>query len=561
MRDPVLVLPLAVVAGLSLGWEGLRTGVPGSLIAVDVALGWGLVAVSVITSGRSRWRRPRLLLALAGMLVLAGDLQWCNAPSLWTVGLVLEMVWLAVIVQLVLTFPDGQWWSRLAVVTVVTGYLAAPVGGLVSALLTVDSRDALSILSSPSAADTIDRVRSGLGFGVLLSTTGLVVWRLAWLRGASRRAQAPLLIGAVLAFPLMMVWFADQALTGESPSTALTASSTLLIGLIPLGFVTAIGWSQLRRTRASDLVVELRTGGERTLRERLARALGDPTLQLAYRLDDGRYVDESGHPAAVPDHPSRAVTLLSTGNEVLAALVHDPVLLDEPALVESVRATAGLVLENERLAAEVRAQLAEVRASRARLVTAGDEERRRIERDLHDGAQQRLVAVCMTLGMAARRADPELADTLRRAQDDLEEALAELRALARGIHPTLLQEEGLDAALDALARRAPLPVSIEGSAGPRVAPAIELAAYFLAIEALTNTVKHARASRAIVQLEQTNGKLKVTLSDDGVGGAELVPAGGLAGLRDRVEALDGTLSVRSNPARGTTVIAELPCEL
>ena len=150
----------------------------------------------------------------------------------------------------------------------------------------------------------------------------------------------------------------------------------------------------------------------------------------------------------MPDGPGRAVTLLSAGDEVLAALVHDPVLLDEPALVESVRATAGLVLENERLAAEVRAQLAEVRASRARLVTAGDEERRRIERDLHDGAQQRLVAVCVTLGMAAGRADPALAETLRRAQDDLEEALAELRALARGIHPTLLQEEGLDAALE-----------------------------------------------------------------------------------------------------------------
>ena len=233
-------------------------------------------------------------------------------------------------------------------------------------------------------------------------------------------------------------------------------------------------------------------------------------MALSYRLDDGRYVDDSGQPASVPDRPGRAVTLLSAGDEVLAALVHDPVLLDEPALVESVRATAGLVLENERLAAEVRAQLAEVRASRARLVTAGDEERRRIERDLHDGAQQRLVAVCVTLGMAAGRADPTLAETLRRAQDDLEEALAELRALARGIHPTLLQEEGLDAALETMARRTPLPVTIEGAIGSRLPPAIELAAYFLTMEALTNTVKHAGASKAIVHLQQVNGRLAVT---------------------------------------------------
>ena len=158
--------------------------------------------------------------------------------------------------------------------------------------------------------------------------------------------------------------------------------------LIPLGFVAAIGWSRLRRTQASDLVVDLRSAGAQTLRDRLARALGDSTLELAYRLADGRYVDESGEPAVVSDVQGRAVTLLSSSDEVLAALVHDPALLDEPALVESVRATAGLVLENERLAAEVRAQLAQVRASRARLVAATDEERRRIERDLHDGAQQ-----------------------------------------------------------------------------------------------------------------------------------------------------------------------------
>jgi signal transduction histidine kinase len=558
LRDPVLVLPLAVLAGLALGWEGLRTGVPGTVIAVDLALSWGLAAASVLVLGRARWQRPRFLLALAAMLLLAEDLQWFNAAGLWTAGLVLQLMWLAVIVQLVLTFPDRRPWSGLALITILLGYLAAPVGGLASALVTVDSRDALSILSSQSAEDTVGRIRAGLGFVVLLSTVGLVLWRLAWLRGASRRAQAPLLIGAALAFPATMVWLARQALTSEPPAAVLAAPSAL-IGLIPLGFVAAIGWSRLRRRQASDLVVELRTAGELTLRDRLARALGDPTLQLAYRLDDGRYVDDSGHPAAVPDRPGRAVTLLSAGDEVLAALVHDPVLLDEPGLVESVRATAGLVLENERLAAEVRAQLAEVRASRARLVTAGDEERRRIERDLHDGAQQRLVAVSVTLSMAARRANPTLAETLHRAQDDLEEALAELRALARGIHPTLLHEEGLDSALEALARRAPLPVSIEGSVGCRLAPAIELAAYFLATEALTNTVKHADASRANVRARLRDGKLTVTVSDDGIGGAELAPAGGLAGLRDRVEALDGTLSVRSDPAGGTTVIGELPC--
>jgi len=224
-----------------------------------------------------------------------------------------------------------------------------------------------------------------------------------------------------------------------------------------------------------------------------------------------------------------------------------------------VRATAGLVLENERLAAEIRAQLAAVRASRARLVSATDEERRRIERDLHDGAQQRLVAVCVALGLAAGRAQPELADALRQTQGELEEAIAELRALARGIHPTLLREEGLDAALEGLARRAPLPVSLEGSVGGRLPPELELAAYFVATEALTNTVKHAAATSATVSVQLGDGKLRLTVSDDGVGGALLTAAGGLAGLRDRVEALDGTLSVQAAPAGGTVVAAELPC--
>jgi signal transduction histidine kinase len=561
LRDPVLVLPFAVVVGLALGWEGLRTGVPGGLIAADLALSWALVGASLLAPERSRWRRPRLLLAIAGALVLGGDLQWLSAPALWTAGLVLELAWLSVIVQLVLTFPDGRAWSSLALVTIGAGYLAAPVGGLVAAFVTADPHNVLSTLSSQSAAATVGRMRAGLGLAVLLATIGLVAWRLASVRGVSRRMQAPLLIGAALAFPMTMVWLARLALTGEGPSTALSAVSTALIGLVPIGFVASIGWSRLRSPHAGDLVVELRTAGELTLRDRLARALGDPSLTLAYRLDDGRYVDESGQPMSVPDRPDRAVTLLSAGDEVLAALMHDPLLLDETALVESVRATAGLVLENERLAAEVRAQLAEVRASRARLVTAGDEERRRIERDLHDGAQQRLVAVSVTLGMAAGRADPALAETLRHAQDDLEEALAELRALARGIHPTLLQEEGLDAALEALARRVPLPVSVDGSAGSRLRPAIELAAYFVTAEALTNAVKHAGASKATVHLQQTGGRLTVTVGDDGSGGAEMVHGGGLAGLRDRVEALDGALSVHQNPAGGTTIVAELPCEL
>jgi signal transduction histidine kinase len=218
------------------------------------------------------------------------------------------------------------------------------------------------------------------------------------------------------------------------------------------------------------------------------------------------------------------------------------------------------VLENERLAAEVRSQLAEVRASRGRIVAAADAERRRIERNLHDGAQQRLVTLSLALGLEATRADPATAEALARAQDDVEVAIAELRELARGIHPTLLRDEGLEAAVQALARRTPLPVTVHGTAAGRLLDAVELAAYFVVSEALTNVVKHASATQASVLLERQPAALRVTVTDDGVGGAHVTPDSGLAGLRDRLEVLDATLTVESEPARGTTVRATIPCE-
>jgi len=295
------------------------------------------------------------------------------------------------------------------------------------------------------------------------------------------------------------------------------------------------------------------------MRERLARALGDPTLDVAYRLGDGRYVDATGRPTEVPQGAGRAVTAVTAGGAEVAVLIHDPALLDEPALVESVRATAGLVLENERLAAVVRSQLAEVRASRGRIVAAADAERRRIERNLHDGAQQRLVTLSVALGLEAARADAAATAVVARAQDEVEQAIVELRELARGIHPTLLRDEGLQAAVEALARRTPVPVTVEGAVPDRLPDPVELAAYFVVSEALTNVAKHASSTQASVLLERASGLLRVTVSDDGVGGARLAPGSGLAGLRDRLDALDATLAIESRPGRGTTIRAEIPC--
>jgi signal transduction histidine kinase len=558
LRDPVLVLPAVVAAGLGVGWLGVDAEAAGTRIAVDLALAWSFVGASLLALGRARWRRSRILLSASAFALLAADLRWASSDGLWTVGFLLEALWLALLVQFVLTFPEGRPWSRAARAAIAGAYAAALGGQLAGAFVLSGSQSVLSIGPHQTLAGIFDRAQGILGIGVALTVVLLVVRRLLLLQGAARRAQVPLLAAAILSIPTAVVWLVHHVATVEPAATLETIDRGIAL-LVPLGLVAGVTWSRLRRSEASDFVVELRTEGAASLRERLARVLGDPTLDVAYRLDDGRYVDAAGEPLELPDTPNRAITLVTAQGEEVAALVHDPALLDEPALVESVRATAGLVLENERLSAEVRAQLAEVRASRVRLVAAADAERRRLERNLHDGAQQRLVTLSVALGLAASRGDAASSEVLSGAQDEVEEAIAELRELARGIHPTLLREEGLETAVEALARRTPLPVTVEGSVGNRLPDAVELAAYFLISEALTNVVKHASASQGTVRLEREEDVLRVAVADDGVGGARAAADSGLMGLRDRLEALDGTLVVESELGCGTTISAEIPC--
>ena len=215
-----------------------------------------------------------------------------------------------------------------------------------------------------------------------------------------------------------------------------------------------------------------------------------------------------------------------------------------------------------RLDAELRARLEELRASRARLVQAGDAERRRLERDLHDGAQSRLVALSMLLVQARKRvdADAEAASLLDRAQSELETSLAELRELARGIHPALLTERGLEPALSTLAARAPVPVVIEADGDERLPGPVEIAVYFVVSEALTNVAKYAHATEATVAVRRTPGHVEVEITDDGMGGADAGQGSGLRGLADRVAALDGTLSLESPAGQGTRLHVEIPCE-
>jgi signal transduction histidine kinase len=558
LRDPVLALPVAVAAGLGIGWLGTNAGTSATRVAFDIALAWSLVAAALLALGRAPWRRCRILLGASAFALLAADLQWAHADSLWTLGFLLDALWLALLVQFVLSFPEGGAWSRAARVTILGAYVAALGGQLLGALVDPRPRDVLYVAGSGRLASVVDRAQAILAVFVALAVLVLVVRRLMPLGGTRRPVQVTLLAAACLAVPTAVLWLVWVAVTGEdAPSLEAVGRGVAL--LIPAGLVAGVAWSRLRRSQASGLVVELQTEGPASLRERLIRALGDPSLEVAYRLDDGRYVDANGQSLELPQDETRAVTPLTAHGDEIAALIHDPALLDEPELVESVCAAAGLVLQNERLAAEVRSRLAEVRASRERIVAATDAERRRIERNLHDGAQQRLVTLSLSIGLEASRADAATADAFARIQGEVEEAVVELRELARGIHPTLLRDEGLQAAVQALARRTPLPVSVAGVLEKRLPESVELAGYFVVSEALTNVVKHAAAAQAHVLLECGSGDLRVTVADDGIGGASFAPDSGLTGLRDRLDALEATLVLESEVGRGTTIRAVIPC--
>jgi signal transduction histidine kinase len=360
-------------------------------------------------------------------------------------------------------------------------------------------------------------------------------------------------------------------LYATSLATQLLGSpSAPLVWLLDAALVTvpaALAWgllrSRLARGELADLFRELGTLRGARLEAGLAKVLGDPGLVLAYRVPGERaYLDGGGQPVALPaPGGDRVATPVERDGRELGMLVYDASLDDDPELVEAVAGAAAITLDDARLQAESADRLAELRASRERIVAAGDAERRRLERNLHDGAQQRLVSVALQMRMARSRipTDPELAmELLTSAGDELSQSLEELRELARGIHPAVLNH-GLKAALQSLASRAGVPTKVAFESPGHLPEQIELAAYFVACEALANVAKYAQATKASVRVSRRNGLATIEVADDGIGGADETAGTGLQGLADRVAALDGTLRILSPPHAGTVVTAELPC--
>jgi signal transduction histidine kinase len=373
--------------------------------------------------------------------------------------------------------------------------------------------------------------------------------------------------GVLLVGLLGVTFVLDAVGASDSAVNAFGIVALVAFAVLPFAFLAGLVRSRYSRAGAVGELIERLNNPEadRSLGQALADALGDRSLKLVYwRPSAGHYVTYDGRRVELPQPGSgRAVTEVEREGIRVGAIIHDASLADEPDLVRAVAASAALALENERLEAELRARLDELQSSRARLVEVSIFERRRLERDLHDGAQQRLVALSLQLGLARRSLDTgdgrAAIAMLDAARDELARALEELRELARGIHPAVLTDRGLEAALEALAERAPLPVSLDEMPAERLPAPVEAAAYFVVAEALTNVAKYAGASSAEVRIARDHGYAVVEVRDDGVGGADPAVGTGLRGLADRLAALDGRLEVHSPEGEGTIVRAEVPC--
>jgi signal transduction histidine kinase len=292
----------------------------------------------------------------------------------------------------------------------------------------------------------------------------------------------------------------------------------------------------------------------------LAESLGDRSVAIAYWLPDREaFVDEAGRPVELPQPGSgRAWTAVERDGRRVAAIVHDAALDTTSELVQAAAAASSLAIDNERLKADLRARVAELRVSRQRIVEAADEARRRIERDLHDGAQQQLLALALELRVLRSRVNGDTVALVDGLAQRLDVALGELRELARGIHPALLTQSGLGPAIGSLAERSPAPVRAEVAVDERLPAPVESAAYFVVAEALTNVARYAQATTADVEVRRDGDDLLVVVADDGIGGVNVAAGSGLRGLQDRLAAVDGTLRIDSPRDAGTRLEARIP---
>jgi signal transduction histidine kinase len=539
------------------------------------------VGLSFCGTGIYAWmRRPHnrfgALMTAVGFAWFLSGLAEANDPWIATLGVYLSPLYLVLVGHMLLSFPSGRLATNAERMLIALAYLDVffvqlpffLLGGVIVGGANAP-RNVWALTDAPDSAQVFSAVAE-------LVAVVLIVWLAVLLyakrRRASppqRRAMAPVLWTGLALMVTLAVATVEHLLGADRPVVS-GPSLVSIVAFAALPWAFVIGLLRTRYSRAGavgDLVERLNAQGVEgeSLRDALADALGDGSLSVAYwSRSSERYVDSHGQPVELPPRGSHARTVTEIEREGLpvAAIVHDTALLDEPGLVRVAGAAAALALENERLEAELKARVAELQVSRRKVIEVGMAERRALERNLHDGAQQRLVALSLQLGLARTklRTDPDVAERiLDGARVELANALEELRELARGIHPAILTDRGLPAALEALAGRAPVPVEIETVPDARMPMPVEAVAYFVVAESLTNMAKYADAEYATVRVVRENGYAVVEIEDNGIGGADPSAGTGLRGLADRLAAVDGRLEINSPAGVGTTVRARIPC--
>jgi signal transduction histidine kinase len=534
-----------------------------------------LVLLAYLTIGLIAWQRHPaerigLLFTIVGYAWFLPALTRLHDPLPFTVGWLTGSLYQASLAHLALAWPYGRLRSRFDRAVVAANY-AWNIGNNIVQMLFWNPRtdgcgpacpaNLLLVHGSARLYSTAGTVASVVGVGLTAVIIALIAWHWWSARGYARRAMTSLVWVAV---PIGAYVTIVEIPSNLGLSTLITQGiGPLILIAAPAAYAIGIVRAHSARRAVGAALVSLEPGPPPgRLRDALAAALGDPALQLAFRVPgQNHYLDtyeQAVDPARLP--VGRMLTALDPAGD--AVLIHHEELRHEPDLVKVTVTAAGLALEHARLQAEVEAQLEQVRASRARIVQAGDAARRRLERDLHDGAQQRLVTLSLALGMARSRAagaDPELVALIESAGKEAQEALIELRELARGIHPAVLTETGLAGGIQALVERSPVVTTITAVPAGRLPAAIEATAYFVVSEALANVAKHALAGSAQVTVRQLPGRLLVEVTDDGAGGARPEDGSGLRGLADRVASVGGVLLIDSRPGCGTRLEADIPC--
>jgi signal transduction histidine kinase len=542
-------------AGYALGGGSVLAG------AAELIAGYALLAVGLVASMRPRQARLGVILVAASFAWFLAE--WGNPGAgsafVFTAGLALYAAAPPVVAHAVLAYPDGRvrWWAgraglalSYAGAVLVLGLLAAAVFDPASEGCAQCPRNLL-LVSDGALYQGLNRVGMYLGLACSLLLILLAVGGLIRSAPAGRRLVAPVVAAGCVYLGLVAADYAHslaRGFLGDDPLDRwLWLGQAAALCALSAGVTWA--WVRARRTRSAlaRFVIELAgspsVGG---LRDVLAATLHDPSLELAYPLADGRFADARCRPVEL----NGEMTPIVRGGQRVALLSHRPGLLTEPAVAE-VAATARLVLENERLQAETLSQLEDLHASRRRIVQASDAARRQLGRDLHDGAQQRLVALALALRLAATRLGPDLdathAQRINQAEAELRAALADLRELAQGIFPAMLAEEGLATAVEALAETVPL--TITALPGERFSASVEAAAYFVVAE----TVRQNAAGVLRVCATRRDGRLVVEVKGDSAPGS-------ITDLEDRVGALGGSVITVPGPEGRAMIRAEIPCE-